>query len=216
MPEAWQGENPYTIESQTQLLVRLMDKLEIENVILVGHSAGGTQALQTYFSHPSRIKALILVAPAIYFGSGTPTWTKPLLRTPQLRRIGPLLVRATLLWGKSLLNLAWQNTSHIKAEALEEYALPFRAQNWDRALWEYTLASRELNLVARLGEVQVPTLIITGDHDRIVPTRRSIQLAKDIPGAELVVLPNCGHMPQEERPEPFLDTVSLFLQRLSR
>ena len=45
MPEDWQGKNPYSIESQDQLLIRLMDKLEIEETILVGHSAGGTQAL---------------------------------------------------------------------------------------------------------------------------------------------------------------------------
>jgi pimeloyl-ACP methyl ester carboxylesterase len=212
MPEDWPGENPYTIESQDRLLIHLIDQLDTERVVLVGHSAGGTQALYTYLNHPDRVEALILVAPAVYFGSGTPGWSKPLLKTPQSRRLGPLLVRSMPLWGKSLLDLAWHDSSRIKPEAIEEYSLPIQTENWDRALWEYTLASRELDLDTRLNEVQVPTLVITGDDDRIVPTRQSVRLAQEIPGAELVVLSNCGHMPQEECPQDFLDAVNVFLR----
>lgn len=212
MPENWHDENPYTIESQDRLLIHLLDQLETQRVVLVGHSAGGTQALYTCLNHPDRVEALILVAPAVYFGSGTPSWAKPLLKTPQLRRLGPLLVRSMPLWGKSLLDLAWHDSTRIKPEAIEEYSLPIQTENWDRAVWEYTLASRELNLDTRLNEVQVPTLVITGDDDRIVPTRQSVRLAQEIPGAELVVLSNCGHMPQEECPQEFLEAVKAFLR----
>jgi pimeloyl-ACP methyl ester carboxylesterase len=56
--------------------------------------------------------------------------------------------------------------------------------------------------------------VITGDDDRIVPTEQSIRLAGEIPGAELAVLPNCGHTPQEECPDAFLTAVDAFLARL--
>jgi pimeloyl-ACP methyl ester carboxylesterase len=59
----------------------------------------------------------------------------------------------------------------------------------------------------------VPTLVITGDDDRIVPTEDSLKLADEIPGAELAILPNCGHLPQEECPQKFLETVTDFTQR---
>jgi pimeloyl-ACP methyl ester carboxylesterase len=213
MPEDWGEANPYTIESQTRLLIHLMDALEIDKAVLVGNSAGGSQALYTYLNHPERVHALILVDPAVFAGGGAPDWSKFLLKTPQMRRIGPWLVRSISNWGGSAIDLAWHNPSLITPEIIEGYKLPLRAENWDRALWEFTLASRELDLETRLDEVRVPTLVITGDDDRIVPTEDSIRLAGEIPGAELVVIPNCGHLPQEECPESFLEAVRDFIQR---
>jgi pimeloyl-ACP methyl ester carboxylesterase len=84
-------------------------------------------------------------------------------------------------------------------------------ENWDRALWEFTLAGRDLKLVERIKDVKVPTLVITGDDDRIVPTADSIRLASELPNAELLVIPNCGHLPQEECPGPFLEAVIPFI-----
>jgi pimeloyl-ACP methyl ester carboxylesterase len=55
--------------------------------------------------------------------------------------------------------------------------------------------------------------VITGDDDRIVPTEQSVRLAGELPEAELVVIPNCGHVPHEECPEPFLQAVRQFLNR---
>jgi pimeloyl-ACP methyl ester carboxylesterase len=213
MPEDWGDVNPYTIESQTQLLIHLMDALEIDKAIWVGNSAGGTQALYAYLNHPERVQALILVDPAVYVGGGAPDWSKFLLKTPQMRRIGPWLVRSIASWGESAIDMAWHDPALVTPEVIEGYSLPLHAENWDRALWEFTLASRELDLDTRLDEVSVPTLVITGDDDRIVPTEDSIHLAEEIPGAELAVLPNCGHLPQEECPQAFLEAVMEFIQR---
>jgi len=213
MPEGWGEVNPYTVEAQTQLLIHLMDALEIDKAILVGNSAGGTQALYAYLNHPDRVQALILVDAAVYTGGGAPSWSKFLLETPQMQRIGPWLVRSISSWGQSGIDMAWHDPSRITPEIIEGYKLPLRAENWDRALWEFTLASRELDLGSRLDEVQVPTLVITGDDDRIVPTADSIRLSEEIPDAELVILPDCGHLPQEECPEPFLEAVIDFVQR---
>jgi pimeloyl-ACP methyl ester carboxylesterase len=214
LPDEWEGENPYTPEAQTELLIHLMDALGVEQTILVGNSAGGTQALYTCLAHPDRVQALILVDPAVYIGSGAPSWVEPLLATPQMRRIGPWLLRSITRWGESLLDLAWHDPSRIQPNALQEYALSFRVENWDIALWEFILASRQLELAARLDEVRAPTLVITGDDDRIVPTEQSLRLAQELPSAELVVVANCGHMPQEECPQPFLEAVKEFIQAL--
>jgi pimeloyl-ACP methyl ester carboxylesterase len=76
------------------------------------------------------------------------------------------------------------------------------------------LASRSLGLDKRLDDVRVPVLVITGDDDQIVPTEQSIRLAGELPNAQLVVVPNCGHVPHEECPQPFLAAVSSFLAGL--
>jgi pimeloyl-ACP methyl ester carboxylesterase len=70
-------------------------------------------------------------------------------------------------------------------------------------------------LIEQLEELDVPVLVITGDDDRIVPTEQSVRLAQELPRAELVVIPNCGHLPQEECPEAFLQAVEAFLARFS-
>jgi pimeloyl-ACP methyl ester carboxylesterase len=52
-----------------------------------------------------------------------------------------------------------------------------------------------------LAWIKCPTLVLTGDEDHTIPNSLSVEMANGIPGAKLVVLPNCGHLPQPERPE---------------
>jgi len=211
LPGEWGSSNPYSAEAQAALTVGLMDALGLQRAILVGNSAGGTIALLTALMYPERVEALVLVDAAVYAGGGAPSWALPLLRLPQVRRLGPLFVRQIQASGAEFLGAAWHDPSRITPEVREGYSKPLRAQNWDRALWELTLASRPLSLDQRLGDVQVPVLVVTGDDDRIVPTEQSIRLAAEIPTATLVVIPDCGHVPQEECPGPFLEAVRQFL-----
>jgi len=81
-------------------------------------------------------------------------------------------------------------------------------------LWEFTLASRPLDLAERLDELTLPVLVVTGDDDRIVPTADSLRLAGELPGAELAVISDAGHVPHEEQPEAFMDAVRAFLETL--
>lgn len=212
MPGEWTGRSPYSPEAQADLTVALMDALGIERAVLVGNSAGGTIALLTALTYPERVEALVLVDAAIYVGGGVPGWVRPLLNTPQMRHLGPLFARSIRDWGEDFGRSAWHDPSKLTPEIWEGYTRPLRAENWDRALWEVTRASHPLGLEKRLGEVRVPVLVITGDDDRIVPTEQSIRLAGEIPGAQLVVIPECGHVPQEECPGPFLEAVEAFLQ----
>ena len=209
-PLSWQGPNPYSPEAQVDLVIGLMDALSIEQAVLVGNSAGGTIALQTALAHPDRVSALVLVDAAVYAGGGAPDWIKPLLQTPQLDHIGPLIARAIQNRGDAFIQTAWHQPENIPPQTYQGYRLPLQAQHWDRALWELTVASRESSLPDRLGELSVPSLVITGDDDRVVPTAQSIRLAREIPGARLSVLENCGHLPQEECPAAFIETFADF------
>jgi pimeloyl-ACP methyl ester carboxylesterase len=214
-PLKWEGENPYSQEAQIELVIGLMDALGVERAVLVGNSAGGTIAMLTALKYPQRVQSLILADPAVYAGGGAPAWVRPLLRTPQMRHLGPLIARQIQTRGPELIELAWHDPSKVTPEILEGYQKPLRLADWDKALWELTLASRESGLAERIGEFDLPILVITGDADRIVPTEQSVRLAEELPNAQLVVIPQCGHVPHEERPAEFMQAVTEFLQGLN-
>ena len=215
-PLSWEsGANPYSPQAQVELVTGLMDTLGLERAILVGNSAGGTVAVNTALAHPERVQGLILVDAAVYEGGGAPPWIQPLLHTPQMDRLGPLLARQIAVRGDAFLESAWHDPGRITAEDRAGYRRPLRAENWDRALWELTKASRQPDLSGRVPDITLPSLVISGDDDRLVPVESSIRLAEQLPNAELVVIPDCGHLPHEECPEPFVDAVRAFLSRVA-
>lgn len=81
-------------------------------------------------------------------------------------------------------------------------------------MWEYLQAWSVYpsNVGERLGEISQPTIVISGDSDKIVPVEDSRKVAELIQSAEFVVIPECGHMPHEERPEEFKEVVNEWLQ----
>lgn len=211
-PLEWEGEIPYSQNSQVELVIGLMDALNIEQATLIGNSAGGTISMLTALKYPERIQSLILVDPAVYAGGGAPAWIRPLFNTPQFDHLGPLVARQLQAQGVTLLQTAFHDPSKITPEIYEGYQKPLQVNDWDKALWELTLASSESRLAEHLNEFDLPVLVITGDDDRIVPTEQSLQLAKEIPGAELAVIPQCGHVPHEECPVEFMQAVTDFLK----
>lgn len=210
-PLEWEGENPYSQDSQVELAIGLMDALGIEKATLIGNSAGGTISMLTALKYPERIESLILVDPAVYTGGGAPAWIRPLLGTPQMRHIGPLIARQFQAQGVEIIKTAWHDPGKIPQSTFDGYQKPLQVGNWDKALWELTLSSRESGLAERLIEFNLPILVITGDDDRIVPTEQSVRLAEELPNAELAVIPQCGHLPHEECPDEFMQAVQDFL-----
>lgn len=213
LPGEWNGNNPYSMDSQVDLMFGLMDALGVSRAILVGHSAGGAVAAAAALRDPQRILGLILVDAAIYATGGPPGWLRPLLGTPQFDRLGPWFVRSLAgEQGNAFLQAAWHDPGRITPEIMAGYRRPLQVENWDVALWEFTKASRSADLSDQVTALRQPALVITGDDDRIVPAADSIRLAGELPNAELAVIPACGHLPQEEKPEEFTAAVVHYLR----
>lgn len=214
-PLEWQDNNPYSQESNINLLLALMDAMGIEQAILVGNSAGGTLGTAFTLAHPERVKALVQVNAAVYQTRPDSSLLNWLFQTPQFDRIGPLIARRLAGGqGDAFLKSAWYDPSQLEnnPEIIAGYRKPLMVENWDRALWEHTKATQAPDLSGRLDQIQVYTLIIAGEHDQIVPVENSRRLAEDIPGSNLVVIESCGHVPQEECPQPFMQAIDAFLE----
>jgi len=214
MPGEWSGDSPYSQKAQMEQLIALMDTLGFAKAVLVGSSAGGITAALTAVNYPERIKALILVAPAIFAG-GPPEWLRLLMRTPQMKRLGPVLLRKYYTnYFEYSRKRAWYDASRLTPALMEGYRKPLQAQNWDRALWEFAFAYEALPSEEQLSSLKVPVLVITGENDRIVSPAASRHSADVIPRAQLLVIPNAGHLPQEETPAVLLKAVHAFLNQV--
>ena len=211
----WTEANPYSPDAAVSQLFALLDEQGIERAILVGNSAGGTLALRAALAQPERVAGLILVSPAVMAGGGAPAFVQPLLRSPQLQRLGPLIARALLGQGDTLESRAYYDASLVTAEQRARSRLGVQVENWDRALWEFTAASQASNLTETLAEVTMPVLVVTGENDLVVPASQSIALGGRLPNAEVVVIPACGHLAQEECPVALLDAVNGWLAEQS-
>jgi pimeloyl-ACP methyl ester carboxylesterase len=216
MPGEWTGTSPYGHEAQAEMLVALMDALGIQRAILVGNSLGGEIAALAAQQCPERVAGLVLVAP-VQAGHGVPGLLAALLSTPQMRRLGPLLLREKAAdFGMRLYDDSWHDPARIDPRDVDEYSQMLQVENWDRGLWELSIAARPFESLSHYETITVPTLVMTGDDDRMLGTEENVRLADRIPGARLVVIPECGHVPQEECPEASVQNVTGFAASLDR
>jgi pimeloyl-ACP methyl ester carboxylesterase len=214
MPETWTGKNPYGTSGQVEILIGLMDALSVEKAVIIGHSVGALIAGEAALLHPQRINPLILVGPVLKAKKQS-AMMKWLMRTPQMDRIGPLLSRQILNRDDEVIRSAWHDPSMITKEIHEDYHKPLQIRGWDYGLWEFAKAEK-VNVLAKVGQFKLPVLIISGSDDHIVPARNSIELYRWIPGAEMAVIENAGHIPQEEKPAEFISVVQAFINKITK
>lgn len=212
-PVKWSGVNPYSSQGQLEVIDALVDKFGSDKeVFLVGHSAGGALAAGYALEHQEKLKGLVLFAPAVYGSGGAPQWLNWIFDIPQLDHLGPLAVSSIASSGLEILDRSYNDPNQITEETLKGYTAPLQIIGWERAFWEFNKAPRALDVAKRLSEITIKTLVITGDNDQIVPTDNSIRLAGELPSAELVVIEQTGHLPNEENPKEFATAIIRYIE----
>jgi pimeloyl-ACP methyl ester carboxylesterase len=216
-PTSWEGENPYGSIGQDLILDQLIAEFASgRDVILVGHSAGGTLAAQFVVDNKDAVQGLILISPAILSTGGSPSWLNWVFSIPQLDHLGPLLVSSIASSGMDLLNESWYNKDLITEEVKAGYREPLSVIGWEEGFWEFNRAPRAFDVKDRLDEITVPTLLITGDTDTVVATADTVKLAEMIKDSVLFVIPKSGHLAQEETPEDTMKAIRVVWGILTR
>ena len=208
----------YSFPYFAEVLEGFLDALELEQVTLLGSSLGGGVALEFAFTRPERVSRLVLVGSA-GFGSEVTLG----LRILTLRGVGelfstpsPRLVRGTLegvFYDENFI------TPKRKARELELARLPGAQTAYisvARALGTFLGGVRApwvWSVLRRCGDLKIPTLIVWGAQDQILPVKHARVAQAHLPHAELKIFDPCGHFPQLERPEEFNALVLEFLGR---
>ena len=217
LPGSWQrGENPYLPEAQVEQAIALLDELEIDSAVWVASSTGGQVALRAALEHPERVTALVLESAPVYSGRSPPPVLRPILASPQMSRLGPLLMRD--LGGSPGMRLyasQWADPERIDEQDIEDFRVTFQVDDWDDGLWQISRASRPTEVEGELDTLEIPVLVVAGTADQIVPAEESERLARELPQATLALMEGCGHIPHRECPAEFMQVVSGWLQGLS-
>lgn len=197
-----------------RLIHDFCEKLGIEKVeALIGNSMGGFVATEAVIAHPSRFERLVLVSAAGI--NAAQSRQEPAAVIGRLSQMaGPILSRFS---GNSISRprsryLAFRGVvrypDRLRAELLWEQLEPaMRSPGFGDAL--KTLVGYDSR--DRLSEIEVPTLIVWGFNDRIVPVQSALSYHRRIRGSQLEIFERTGHVPMLERPARFNRVLEEFL-----
>ncbi len=193
----WDGTIRATdLPGNAEAAVDALDRQHAPCATVVGHSFGAGVAAWIAVRYPERVRALVLAAPAANTASLTHT-DQFLARAP----VGPLVSSGILASTGAALRLEPLRHSLVRRLRLDDRQLLALGRllaapaAWRAFAVEQRALVRQLpQLDAELARIAVPTVIVAGAHDRIVPATAARALATQIPGAELVLLAGAGHL----------------------
>jgi pimeloyl-ACP methyl ester carboxylesterase len=195
---------PFSLEDLADRAVGLLDELGVEEAHVLGVSMGGVIAQLVYHRYPVRVRSLIL-ADTNTGGGALPEPERSARvhgRLEALERLGPrgmAEARAPVL-------LRPNAPAQLLAEVTEIMA-EVRPAGYRAA----AIALGATDVTPLLSEINVPTLVIHGALDSVVPPEIGRSLAETIPGARFVLIPDAGHVANQEQPSAFNAAVREFL-----
>lgn len=213
----------YTLAGQAALAVGLMDALDIETAVLVGHSAGGAVSAQVALDYPERVNKLVLVDAAIgmtkadsqsvgdnavwrsfnFLASADPQ--SPLLRTA----IRAFFNRAA---ARNVIEQSVENREIMTPEMLDRSLAYLQLPDWEVGLIAFSQAADWTKPdLDQLKQVDIPVLIVWGEKDRVVPIAIGERLRDTFPNATWMTYPATGHIPMLEVRQQFEQDVLAFL-----
>ena len=201
----------YSHEAHARRVVRLMDTLGIERATIVGHSMGGAVAQRVALAYPARVERLVLLA-AVDASEAAP-WHDRRRLNPSLIGLVDLALRFPPLVGfasRRIVRGIVSDPAYGTPEVIDGYVRPVLVPGTARAVARMVEATLR-EPVADLSRIAVPTLVLSGQHDRAVPLAVGEGIARRIPGARHVVIPQTGHLSAEERPEVFVEELLAFM-----
>jgi pimeloyl-ACP methyl ester carboxylesterase len=200
----------YTLDNDVRVVVALLDKLGVARCVLGGNSLGGAVAWRTALAHPSRVDKLILVDAG---GYGSPSTSIPLgFRLARMPVVSWLLQntlpRFLVVQG---MRDVFGDPAKVTPEMVDRAVELTQREGNRRAFIERFRQRSSTRLARRIPELKLPTLVMWGGRDRLIPPADAERFHRDIAGSTLAMFDDLGHAPEEEDPARSVAAVKQFL-----
>ncbi|MFN7119264.1 MAG: alpha/beta fold hydrolase [Saprospiraceae bacterium] len=201
----------YSIEMYLDVVKKMLANRQIKRCYLAGNSLGGLIAWRYALKHPDQVQKLILLDAAGYPVDGAKgNLGFNLARIPVLNQLLRVITPRFLV-RRSLYDVYGDDSKVTDALVEQYYDLTCRAGN-RQALID-RLRSGTIVPVEQIKEIKIPTLILWGDQDQLIPVKNAERFANDLPNDTLIILPGVGHVPMEETPEKVAVIMAAFLEK---
>lgn len=193
------GPGKRSIDGYVGEVKRFCDERGLKNVVMVGHSMGGAIAQKFALDHPEYLRAIVLVC------------------------TGARLRVATVIFGKIERNydeaveliMELSFSDKVRREMKEKAAGEMKKISAEVSYGDFE-ACDKFNVMDRVKEINVPTLIVCGMEDRLTPLKYSEYLKDNIPNSKLETIADAGHMVMLEKPEEFNQRLENFVKELDK
>lgn len=191
----------YTLEIYIEFIHAFLARLGIKQCILAGNSIGGEIAWRYALHYPSQVNKLILIAAAGYpIGvQKLPPISYILLRLPIIRDLVAKATPPSVI--RNSLAFLYANPDKITQQLVELYFDMTCREGNRQALTERMESIARTSPWKQIPAITIPTLILWGEKDQLIPVAHAKRFHKDLPNSRLVIFPDAGHMPMEEIPQ---------------
>lgn len=197
----------YSESGDLATLTHFVDQLGVASYSIIGHSMGGKMAWNLAAADAKRVNALVLIAPD-GFPEAKDIGTKP-YAVPGIMGMMKFCLPKYLV--RKSIEPAFFDPNALSDSLVDRYYDLLRAPGVRAAILERANQTTYTDPVPRLMKITAPTLLIWGEKDRMIPSSNAQSYAKVLPSSKTVLLPNLGHLVQEEQPELALTHVTDFL-----
>ena len=203
--------NSYELGVQAEAMAHVLKHTTDQPIVLVGHSFGGAVSLRLTLDYPELVKGVILLAPASHPWPGKTGLPNRLAANPIF---GPAFSRIAPLAGPMLADAGVKNVFAPETAPVDyhqDLGLPllFRPRNFRANAQDMSAANSEFRRQSeRYGEIKKPVVIYSPAKDHVLsPKLHARALSRELLGAELVKIPDAGHMPHHFHVEKIVESV---------
>jgi len=202
----------YNLAHNAQVALNLIDALKLTDVIVIGHSYGGSIALQMAIKNPPQVRAFVSVAGASYpLDAVDPIFY--LLKLPIIGR--GIAVSSSITIGPGMIQKGVEDAFYPNSDAIPLNYADNRSEIWLQPKVTVTIANEETNIDAdlkriapRYSSITQKFIIIHGSNDLLVPKEHSMKLSKVTKNSKLIILEKTGHQVQYARSSSLIAAIN--------
>lgn len=200
------GPFPFAFETLVDDLIALLDHLQISKAVLCGLSMGGYIALRTVSRNPERVLGLILCDTQSQADQN-------IGRLHRYEALQTMQQKGVPVWTEGFAKKVLADETFEKQPTVVELLKRIVNSHSTLAVSRLTLALvSRFDTTEELPKIPVPTLVMAGEHDKLIPSENTQSMKERIPGAKLAILPHAGHMSNMENPQEFNSHLLRFMK----